>query len=307
MKTAIYLLAAAIAFGQTKPAPKAEKTALDKATLEAYLRNLELYLPSVTATIDDAQPSKTLPGFFDVWVHWKAPNNAVKDEMVFVSKDGKTILQGTVYEVNKSPFQSNIEKLKTDLKPSFGAPGAPVVMVVFSDFQCPVCKEEAGILRQNLMKSYPDKVRLYFTDFPLESIHNWAREAAEAGRCVFKQNPQKFWDYFDWVYDEQSNIGMDNFASKLQLFATEKGVDGMALGRCVETKATSAEVTREEEEGRALQITATPTIFINGRKLEGGLPWQTLDTLIKMELDHQAKEADAGEHCCEVSLPKVVK
>jgi protein-disulfide isomerase len=309
MKTALCLLLATTAFAQTKPAaaPKVEKSAFDKATLEAYLRNLELYLPSVTAKIDDAQPSKDLPGFFDVWVHWTAPNNATKDELVYISKDGKTVLQGMVYEINKNPFQKNIDKLKTDLQPSFGAPGAPVVMVVFSDFQCPVCKEEAQILRQNITKAYPDKVRVYFKDFPLETLHNWARTAADAGRCVFKQNPQKFWDYFDWIYDEQANIGLDNFSSKLQQFAAAKGVDAMALGRCVETKATDGEVAKEIEEGKSLQITATPTIYINGRKLEGGLPWQTLDTLLKMEIEHQAKEADAGEKCCEVSLPKIVK
>lgn len=307
MKTVICLMLAGIAFAQTKPTPKAEKSAFDKATLEAYLRNLELYLPSVKAKVDDAQPSKTLPGFFDVWVHWVAPNNATKDEMVYVSKDGKTILQGTVYDVNKNPFQANIDKLKTDLQPSFGAPGAPVVMVMFSDFQCPMCKAEAAVLRQNIVKNYPDKVRVYFTDFPLDAIHNWAHMAADAGRCVFKENPQKFWDYFDWMYDQQENIGLDNFSSKLQQFATEKGLDGVQLGRCVESKASDAEVAREIAEGKALQITATPTIYINGRKLEGELPWQTLDTLIKLEIDHQAKEADAGEHCCEVSLPKVVK
>lgn len=307
MKTALYLFLAGMAFAQTKPAPKAEKSAFDKATLESYMRNVELYLPNVTAKVEDAQPSKTLPGYLEVTIHWIAPNGATKDETVYISKDGKTLLQAAVYNINKSPFESNLLKLKTDLQPSFGAPGAPVVIVVFSDFQCPVCKEEAQVLRQNLAKAYPDKVRVYFKDFPLESIHNWARMAADAGRCVFRQNPQKFWDYFDWMYDQQANIGMDNISSKLQQFATEKGVDGMALGRCVETKATDAEVAKEEDEGKALQITATPTIFINGRKLEGALPWPTLDTLIKLELEHQAKDADAGEKCCEAGPQKVIK
>ena len=150
-------------------------------------------------------------------------------------------------------------------------------------------------------------MRLYFKDFPLESIHNWARTAADAGRCVFKQNPKKFWDYFDWMYDQQANIGLDNINDKLQLFATEKGVDGMQLGKCVESKATDGEVAKEIAEGKGLQVNATPTIFINGRKIENALPWNTMDTLIKMELEHQAKAGDAGEKCCEVSLPKIVK
>jgi len=313
MKTAICILAAGMMFGQTPaaspaaPAKAPEKTAFDKASLELYLRHLELFMPTVTAKIDDAKPSKTLAGFFDVWVHWLAPNGATKDEVVYVSKDGKSFIQGTVYDVNKSPFESNLEKLHTNSQPSFGQAGAPVVMVIFSDFQCPVCKEEAKILRENVAKAYPDKVHVYFKDFPLEQLHNWARIAADAGRCVFQQNPQKFWDYFDWIYDQQNNIGLDNINDKLQLFATEKGVDGMQLGKCVESKATDGEVAKEIAEGKELQIDATPTFFINGRKIANGLPWATLDTLIKMEIDHQAVAHDAADKCCEVSMPKIVK
>jgi len=306
MKFAAYFVIAASAFAQSAPAPAPVKSAFDKATLEAYLRNVELFLPQVTAKVDDAKPSTDLPGFFDVWVHWSA-NGATKDELVYVSKDGKNIVQGSAFDVNRNPFQSNLDKLKTDLQPSFGAAGAPVVMVVFSDFQCPVCKEEAQVLRQNVAKTFADKVRVYFKDFPLDSIHNWARPAAYAGRCVFKQSPAKFWDYFDWAYENQQNIGADNFASKLQSFASEKGLDGMQLGRCMENKTTEAEVNREVDEGHSLMVAATPTIFLNGRKLEGGLPWQTMEQLITLEVEHQAKAHDAGEKCCEVSLPKIGK
>ncbi|MBZ5601898.1 MAG: thioredoxin domain-containing protein [Acidobacteriia bacterium] len=304
MKFAAFLLASVAAMAQPAPAPA--KSAFDKATLEAYLRNVELFLPQVTAKIDDAKPSTDLPGFFDVWVHWSA-NGAAKDELVYVSKDGKSIVRGDAFDVNKNPFQSNLDKLKTDLQPSFGQAGAPVVLVVFSDFQCPVCREESQILRQAVAKNFPDKVRVYFKDFPLESIHNWAKPAALAGRCVFKQTPAKFWDYFDWVYENQQLIGADNFSSKLQGFLSDKGLDGMQIGRCMENKTTEAEVNREIDEGHALQVSATPTIFLNGRKLEGSMPWETLQQLLNLEIEHQAKANDAGEKCCEVSLPQVGK
>lgn len=304
MRIAPFLLIAAGAFAQT-PAPAA-KSAFDKATLEAYLRNVELFLPQVTAKIDDAKPSKDLPGFFDVWVHWSA-NGATKEELVYVSKDGSHFIRGDSYDVSKDPFQSNLDKLKTANQPSLGPEKAPVTMVIFSDFQCPVCKEEAGILRENLQKTFPDKVRVYFKDFPLDSIHNWARSAAIAGRCVYKQNPAKFWTYFDWAYDNQQNMGADNFSSKFQAFATEQGLDGMQIGRCVDNKATDAEVSREVDEGHSLMVSATPTIFLNGRKLEGALPWSTIEQLVNLEVDHQAKAKEAADKCCEVTLPKIVK
>ena len=312
MKTVVFLLACVSAFAQTKPAAAAapekaaEKSAFDKATLEAYLRLVELWVPQVNVKIDDAKPAPDMPGYFLVNVHLSF-NGGKKDERYYVSKDGHKIVKGDVYDVNQNPFQSNLDKLKTDLQPSYGAAGAPVVMVVFSDFQCPVCKEEAQVLRQNVSKTFPDKVRVYFQDFPLDSIHNWARTAAIAGRCVFRQNPAKFWDYFDWVYDNQQNLGMDNFSTKFQAFATEQGLDGMQLGRCVDNKSTEADVNKAVDEGYSLQVAATPTIFLNGRKLEGGIPWQTLEELINIELEHQAKAADAGEKCCEVTIPKIVK
>src|SRR5579862_7149983 len=303
MKLAALILVGVAAFGQTKPA---DKSALDKATLEAYLRNVELFLPQVTAKIDDAKPSSDLPGFFDVWVHWSA-NGATKDELVYISKDGKKMVRGDAYDVTKNPFQANLDKLKVDAQPSLGPANAPLTMVVFSDFQCPVCKEEAMVLRQNVAKSFPDKVRVVFKDFPLDSIHNWAHTAAIAGRCVYKQNPAKFWDYFDWAYENQQSIGADNFSSKFQAFAAEKGLDGMQLGRCLDNKASDGEVIREIDEGHALQISATPTLFLNGRKLEGGVPWQTLEQLVNLEIEHVAKVKEEADKCCEVTLPKIVK
>lgn len=310
MKIGILLFSCVTVFAQTKPA--AQKSAFDKATLESYLRNEELWVKDVSVKIDDAKPSTDVPGFFDVWVHLTF-NGATKDQEFYVSKDGKKIFKGDVFDINKSPFQSNLDRLKTDGQPSLGPANAPVSLVIFSDFQCPICKEEAQILRQNLSKTFPDKVHLVFIDFPLEQIHNWARTAAVAGRCVYRQSPAKFWDYFDWTYENQGNLGMDNFNSHFQSFASEKGLDGMQLGRCIDDKTADADVTREIGEGHLLQVDATPTMFMNGRRIQGGLPWQTLEQLINIELDHQAdlsrqtKTAKADDSCCEVKIPTILK
>src|SRR6267378_3211269 len=99
------LLASALRSAEKSPA---KKSALDKATLETYVRHLNVWGPQI--------------------------------------------------------------KLHTDLQPSFGTPGAPVVIVLFSDFECPYCKEEAKALRSNLLATYPKEVRLYFKDLPLTQI-----------------------------------------------------------------------------------------------------------------------------------------
>ncbi len=79
----------------------------------------------------------------------------------------------------------------------------------------------------------------------------------------------------------------------------------MQLGRCIENKTAEAEVNHEQDEGRALKVEATPTMFLDGRKLEGGVPWQTAEALINMELEKKAKAPEADKDCCTISLPKI--
>jgi protein-disulfide isomerase len=279
--------------------------ALDKSKLEAYLRHEELWVPQVAVTIDDPKPSTLLPGFNDVVVHLTYNANVI-DQSYLVSKDGRNIIKGEVFDMTKSPFQANLNKLKTDLQPSYGAPGASVVIVVFGDFQCPVCKSEAEVMRKLIPASYNDKVRVYFKDFPLESIHPWARSGSVTGRCVFRQSPQAFWKYHDWIYENQADFNLDNLNKKVMDWAGTAGLDGLQLGRCVDNKATTAEVDKNIAEGRSLGVDATPTLFINGRKIPSALEEPVLKQLIELELEHQVKVADAGEKCCTVTIPSLV-
>jgi protein-disulfide isomerase len=287
----------------------ADKSAFDKATLEAYLRHVELWRPDVGVKIDDAKESKELPGFLDVFIHLSFKKMTLPEQHFFVSKDGKKVFRADVYDINKNPFQANLDKLDVKGAATLGPVNAPVTVIVFSDFQCPLCKQEAEVIHKEITAAFPDQVRVYFRDFPLESLHNWARPAAIAGRCVLKMNPAAFWDYHDWIYENQTYIGLDNINSKLQEFATSKGLDGMQFSRCIESKATEPEVNASLAIGNSLAINATPTIFLNGRKLEGAVPWETLQTLIKMELDHQTASAAAAkaDDCCTVTIPKIIK
>jgi protein-disulfide isomerase len=259
------------------------KGALDKSTFENYLRHVELFRGDVTFKIDDAQPSKYLPGFSEVLVHLIF-NNVEKDELFYVSSDGQTIIRGDVFNLGKSPFQSNLDRLDLKDQPSFGPADAPVTIVEFGDFECPDCKAEAPILRQNLVEGFPGKVRVYFKNFPLESVHPWSRAAAIDGRCVYKQGEPAFWKFYDWIYQAQEQIMDDNLTSKVLAWAGENGVDTVQLGKCMDTKATEPEVSRSIAEGHALGISGTPTLFINGRKI-GGLMWPDLQLVINKELE----------------------
>ena len=288
---------------QVAPKP-AQKTAFDKPTMEAYVRHLLAVMAEVKVAIDDPKPGPTAD-LKQVDVHFTYGNRS-QEETFFVSKDGQHIFRGFVYGVNDNPFKADLDKLKTDLAPSYGAAGAPVVLVAFSDFQCPNCKEEELAMHTNLEKAFPGQVRLYFKNFPLEQIHPWAKPAAIAGRCIFRQDPSAFWKFHDWAYKDQADITPENFRTRLLDFAPTANIDTIQLGRCIDTKATEADVDKDIAEAKALRIDATPTLFVNGRRLVGNYPWQNIEQIISGELNYQKTAHDAGEKCCEVSIPSAL-
>jgi len=281
---------------------KAKKSALDKATLEAYVRHLFVMDKRITITVSDPKPSKELPNFLDVTVH-AAMGVQAQDFQFLVSKDGSKVLQGQVYTITDNPFKPELDKLKTEFEPSLGAPGADVVLVEFSDFQCPYCKQEAQMLRDNLIKNYPQNVRLYFKTFPLDNLHPWARTAAIASRCVFRQKAPAFWEFHDWAFDKQAELSLENFKDKFMEWATAQKLDAKELGACLDTKATEADVNKDIQEGHELNVDRTPTLFVNGRRLAASIDWPNLKMVIDFEAEYQKTAKNAGENCgCDTQL-----
>jgi protein-disulfide isomerase len=296
-----FLFVAAVCCAQTPPA-QPKKSALDKAVLEAYVRHLFVMDKRIEIKVGDPKPSTELPGFFEVKVHASMGTQA-QDFEFLVSKDGSKILQGTVYDTNQNPFKSENDKLKTDFEPSLGAPGADVVLVEFSDFQCPYCKEEAKMIRDNLTKTYPSGVRLYFKTFPLESLHPWAKPAAVASRCVFKQQPTAFWTFHDWIFENQAAISPDSLKEQVLGWAKEQKLDAAQLTACMADPATVAEVDKVIAEGKALSVDRTPTLFVNGRRIASSIDWPNLKSIIDFELEYQKTAKNAGENCgCDTRL-----
>ena len=289
-------------FSRKAPRPaKGGLSAFDKPTMEAYIRHLFMWGPEIKLVIGEPKPS-AVPGLREVTVSASA-GAASMEQAFLISSDGKKILQGTVYDIADNPFRPELNKLITANQPSLGTPGAPVVLVLFTDLQCPYCKEEANVIRQNLLKAYPKEVRLYFKDFPLEQLHPWAKPAAIAGRCIYQQNQAAFWQYHDWVFDQQAQITPESLRSRIMGFAKGKEIDTMQLGRCMDTKATEADVDKSIGEGKALQVNGTPTLFVNGRRLPSVVPWEQLRGLIDGEIAYQKTANNAGDTgCCEVTL-----
>lgn len=300
MRFATILLLAASVLAQTgAPGSKSAAPPFNKTAFESTIRYWDLLIPAVEVKIADPAPAKSLPGFFMVGVHLSYNGNS-KDEEFYLSPDGQTVIPGApgsvpAFNLKGNLFQLNLDKIHTENAPSFGPANAPVTIVEFGDLECPSCKAEAPVLRSILPMFYPDKVRVVFKDFPLESLHPWARTASDAARCVYRQDHDKFWKVYDWFYETQDQITPENLNDKVLEWAGKNDIDTAQLGRCISTKASDPDVAQNMAEARALIVTGTPTLFINGRKTSG-VEWDTLQHIIDIELDRAKEQETAKAH-----------
>lgn len=307
------IAATALAAAQTAPSNTAvaapgsvaKKSFLDKPTLEAYVRHLFVWSPQIKVAISDPIPG-SVDGLLEVTITGSL-NGASQSANFYLSKNGESVVQGTAFNVNQNPFKPTLDKLKTAFAPGYGAEKAPVVVVVFSDFQCPYCREEAKMIRSNVTQTFSKEVKVYFKDFPLDQIHAWARPAAIAGRCIYREDQSKFWLFHDWAFENQEKITPETFRGQLEGFLAQQKIAAGPVLQCVDAKATDLDVTKSFAEGRALDVNSTPTLFVNGRKLAGNVSWPQLKQIIEFEIEYQKTAKNAGEDCgCELTLPSVL-
>lgn len=156
-----------------------------------------------------------------------------------------------------------------------GPANAPIVIVEFSDFQCPACRFAVEPMRR-IEALYQGRVHVIFKHFPLRS-HPQAKPAAIAAECAGRQG--RFWDYYDKLYENQADwakadgVGFASYAKAL-------GLDEAAFSACLRDPAAAAVVARDVKDGDDHWVVSTPTFFINGRRFSGtrqlterGIPW----------------------------------
>ncbi len=174
-----------------------------------------------------------------------------------------------------APAQVGAIDLRPD-DPVRGNPRAPVTVVVFSDFQCPFCAR-VGPTLDEVQRAYGDKVRIAWKHQPLP-FHPNALPAAKAAEAAREQG--KFWQMHDRLFASQRELAPDAY----DRFARELGLD---LRRFQESsRSDKARVRIEEDQRLAARIgaQATPTMFVNGEKVEGAVPFATLKAVIDRKL-----------------------
>ena len=129
-----------------------------------------------------------------------------------------------------------------------------------------------------MAQTYGDKVKLVWKDFPLTSIHPEAFKASEAAHCAGEQG--KYWEYHDRLFQNQRALDVE----ALKKHAADLGLNGNAFGTCLDSGKYVAQVRNGLQEGTALGISSTPSVFINGRLVMGAQPFEAFQAIIDDEL-----------------------
>ena len=265
-----------------RPAPAETAQAASSAVqkrIEAYLRHLYAFGPDTDVRVGVPKDTE-VPGLQEVAIAVKIGENT--DSVKFyISKDGKFLVRGDLSDMTKDPLAETRAQLQINDAPSLGDPKAPITLVEFSDFECPVCRSLHDVLR-SLLPKYPG-VRVVFKDFPLDQIHPWARTAAIAGRCAYQLDPKSFWKVYDLIYDGQEVISAANAWNKMIDFAAQAGLKQEAFKACMADPEAAAAVEASRANGTTLEIQSTPTVFINGRRMVGA-DARTIEQYLNYEL-----------------------
>lgn len=168
--------------------------------------------------------------------------------------------------------------------PTTGPAEAPVTIVEFSDYQCPFCRRAHPNLKE-VLRRYPEQVKLVYRHFPLDSIHPQARAAAEASACAQEQG--KFWEYHDLVFTSDAGFSPEALSG----YAEQVGLDLDAFNRCVEARTFKDAVEADLRAGRAAGVTGTPAFFVNGIPMSGARPVDDFVRMIESELKRLGVES----------------
>ena len=166
---------------------------------------------------------------------------------------------------------------------SKGPADAPVVIVEFSDYECPFCKRSQETMKQ-IKAAYGDKVRFVYKHFPLP-MHRNARKAAEASLCAADQG--KFWELHERLFAFQGDLNLE----AVKALAAEAGVEMAILDACLESGLRARDVVADMGLGQSLGIGGTPAFFVNGRLLSGAQPFPAFKEIIDDELRRAASRS----------------
>jgi protein-disulfide isomerase len=257
--------------------------------IEQQVRSFYTIPADVKINLSPLKPSE-FPNYDALTITFDGGQKKTNYEFL-LARDGKTLLRMTKLDLSKDPFAEIMKKIDVSNRPTRGDSKAKVVAVNYDDFECPFCSRMHQTLFPQLLKEYGDRVVFIYKDYPLAEIHPWATHAAVNANCLAAQNKDAYWDFADYIHANQSEVNAEKthdgqFAvlDRLALSQGQKrGLDTPKLQACI--KAQQDDIVKASvHEGEALGVEATPTMFVNGEKVDGALPISELRAVLDRAL-----------------------
>lgn len=296
------LLAAALGWPQS-PAGAPRATFHDKSVVEAHVRHLMLW-PSNAAVSVSEEKAAPVAGWKAVEVTGRL-GNARQTISLFIADDGSKAIRGTLLDVAVHPFAATTAHMDLAFAPSLGPADAPVTLVEYGDFTCADCAKASEILRTRAVKDFPAEVRVLFRDNPAAG-NPLAQAAAVAGRCVARENQERFWAYAAWAYGQAPSLDPPQFRTQLTGFLQDAGLDARRILSCYDKRETEADILKSVAEASLVEAGTIPAVFLNGRRLHGPPVWDQWKLAIEAEIAFRKSTGIAAGDCgCQLTLPSV--
>jgi protein-disulfide isomerase len=274
--------------------------------IERQIRSYYKIPPEVHLLVGVPSPSAEFPNYESVLV--TIDSGQKKQDLTFlVSKDGSSMMRLTKFDLTKDPFAETMSKIDTGGRPTRGAKASKVVVVSFDDFECPFCSRMHQTLFPEVLKEYGDRVTFIYKDYPME-MHPWAMHAAVDANCLAAQSGDAYWDFADYIHANQREVSNEKTPGarlealdKLTMLQGQKhNLDVVKLQSCVKAQDETT-VKASVKEGDEIGVDATPTLFINGEKIDGAVPIGEL----RAALDRALKDANlpVPEHAAAAAAP----
>jgi protein-disulfide isomerase len=249
-------------------------------TVNSFMKRTFAYDPKVHWKVLDIKQSE-VPGVAEVMIAIGSEGQGDQNMRLFVLPGERWAISGEMIPFGADPYAPVRERLQERATgPSHGPANASVTIVEFSDLQCPACRASQPIV-DRLLQDVPN-VRFVFQNFPL-AMHPWAFKAATYADCVGRNNNPALWKYIPLVFEHQQEITPENSDAKLKTFAGEVGAKADEIAACAAQPATEERVRLSQALGISVNVEATPTLFINGRKVSNvmSIPYETLKALVQ--------------------------
>lgn len=262
--------------------------------IERQVRSYYKVPAELKILVGSTSPSPDFPNYDSVIV--TIDNGEKKQDLKFlISKDRSSLIRINKFDLTKDPFAETMSKIDLNGRPTRGAKASKVVVVNFDDFECPFCSRMHQTLFPEILKEYGDRITFIYKDYPLAEIHPWAIHAAVDANCLAAQNTDAYWDFADYIHSNQHEVNNEKTPGarlealdKLTMLQGQKhSVDVVKLQSCIKAQDESA-VKASMKEAEAVGVEATPTLFVNGEKIDGAVPPSEL----RAALDRALKDAN---------------